>query len=141
MPPTVASSLLAMIGIFNVAGTVSSGWLTDRVSAKWLLTWYFALRGAALLCLPLLMSATVQPSLVLFVVIFGILDVATVPPTIALARTYFGEDGAIVFGGSTRHINWALAAWLSSVALCGTWSAHMTWCGSVRQGCAQWRRC
>ncbi|MGY0024294.1 MFS transporter [Streptomyces sp. YJ-C3] len=98
MPVTVAASLLSLIGIFNVAGTVASGWATDRFDPRRLLAAYYALRGASLLALPLLLSATVDPPLVAFTVAFGLLDVATVPPTIALCRAHYGTGAPVVFG-------------------------------------------
>ncbi|MFZ3570302.1 MFS transporter [Streptomyces sp. BH097] len=98
MPTTVAASLLSLIGIFNVAGTVASGWATDRMDPRRLLAAYYALRGLSLLALPLLLSASVNPPLVAFTVAFGLLDVATVPPTIALARAHFGSAAPYVFG-------------------------------------------
>lgn len=103
MPVTAAATLLSMIGIFNVLGTVSSGWLTDRVAARLLLAGYYAFRGISLLVLPLLLGPGPSVPLVSFVVVFGLLDVATVPPTIALCREAYGDDGAVVFG-------WVLAA-------------------------------
>ncbi|MFD3513371.1 MFS transporter [Streptomyces sp. NPDC058657] len=104
MPATTASSLLALIGVFNVAGTVASGWLTDRSSPRRLLALCFALRAALLLALPLLLAATATPSLLAFVVLFGLLDLATVPPVLALCRAHYGDDSAIVFGWiSTAH--------------------------------------
>ena len=51
-----------------------------------------------LLLLPFLLDAAVQPSMILFVVIYGLDWVATVPPTIALCREVFGTDGAVVYG-------------------------------------------
>lgn len=98
MPATVAASLLTMIGIFNVAGTIGSGRLTDRFDPRILHAIYFPLRGILLLLLPHLLASTVRPSVVLFMVGFGVLDVATVPPMIALCRRFYGDDGAIVFG-------------------------------------------
>ncbi len=101
MPTTVAASLLTLVGIFNVVGTIVSGWLTDRYDPRWLLALYYTLRGITLMLLPMLLGPTVQASLVIFVIFFGLLDVATVPPTIALSaiRDTFGrEDSAIVFG-------------------------------------------
>ncbi|WP_251070692.1 MFS transporter [Streptomyces sp. ISL-96] len=98
MPATLASSLLATIGVFNVAGTVASGWLTDRLDPRRLLAAYYALRGLTLLALPLLLSAHIGAPLVAFVVLFGLLDVATVPPTLALCRELYGKDSSIVFG-------------------------------------------
>lgn len=98
MPVTVAASLLSVIGLCNVAGTVGSGWATDRFDARRLLTAYYALRALCLFALPLLLAATVDVPLLAFAVLFGLLDVATVPPTVALCRTHFGADAPVVFG-------------------------------------------
>ena len=35
MPPTTSASLLALIGLFDIVGTVASGWLTDRYGVSW----------------------------------------------------------------------------------------------------------
>ncbi|WP_343245855.1 MFS transporter, partial [Streptomyces sp. SID5785] len=98
MPTTVAASLLSLIGIFNVAGTVASGWATDRADPRRLLAVYYALRGLALLALPLLLGAAVDAPLLAFTVVFGLLDVATIPPTLALCRARFGHAAPVVFG-------------------------------------------
>ena len=45
MPPTTAAGLLAVVGIFDVGGTIASGWFTDRVDPRMLLLAYYALRG------------------------------------------------------------------------------------------------
>ncbi|MFE3738279.1 MFS transporter [Streptomyces sp. NPDC059134] len=118
MAVTTASALLAVIGVFNVAGTIASGWLTDRMNARRLLAVCFALRGALLLSLPVVMAATVDPAMMVFVVAFGLLDLATVPPVLALCRTLHGEDSAIVFGwvNTAHQIGAALAASLGGVA-------------------------
>ncbi|WP_240965601.1 MFS transporter [Streptomyces zingiberis] len=118
MPVTTASTLLALIGVFNVAGTVASGWLTDRVDPRRLLAVYFVLRGALLASLPLLMASSVNPSMMVFVALFGLLDLATVPPVIALCREFYGEDSAIVFGWTSvaHQVGAALAASLGGVA-------------------------
>lgn len=133
-----AASLLAVIGVFDLIGTIASGWFTDRWDARRLLAVYYALRGISLLFLPLLFADSVRPSMLFFVVFYGLDWVATVPPTIALCREHFGDDGAIVFG-------WVLAshqfgasvvaflaglardtfgsydvAWIASGALCAT---------------------
>ncbi|WP_082497198.1 MFS transporter [Microbacterium sp. Leaf288] len=98
MPQTTAAGLLAVVGIFDIAGTVLSGWLTDRVNPRILLAVYYAGRGVSLLFLPSLLSSTVQPSIVVFIVVYGLDWVATVPPTIALCREIFGDRGPLVFG-------------------------------------------
>jgi len=98
MAQTTAAGLLAVVGIFDIVGTIASGWLTDRFNPRILLAVYYQFRGIGLLVLPLLLSATVQPSMIVFVVIYGLDWVATVPPTAAICRKTFGADGSVVFG-------------------------------------------
>lgn len=98
MSTTTAAGLLAVVGIFDIVGTIASGWLTDRFNPRILLAVYYQFRGIGLLVLPLLLSATVQPSMIVFVVIYGLDWVATVPPTAAICREVFGADGSVVFG-------------------------------------------
>ena len=92
MPTTVAAGLLATIGILDVAGTVFSGWLTDRVDPRLLLVVYYTGRGVSLLLLPSLLSPHAEPSTWVFVIFYGLDWVATVPPTIVLCRNYFGTS-------------------------------------------------
>ncbi|BAU85226.1 major facilitator superfamily permease [Streptomyces laurentii] len=103
MPVTAAAGLLAVIGVFDVVGTIASGWFTDRFEARRLLAVYYALRGVSLLFLPMLLAPSVQPPMLFFIVFYGLDWVATVPPTIALCREHYGADSAIVFG-------WVLAS-------------------------------
>jgi MFS family permease len=98
MAETTAAGLLAVVGIFDIVGTIASGWLTDRFNPRILLAVYYQFRGIGLLVLPLLLSAEVQPSMIVFVVIYGLDWVATVPPTAAICRETFGADGSVVFG-------------------------------------------
>ncbi|TQJ33419.1 MFS transporter [Arthrobacter sp. SLBN-122] len=98
MPETTAAGLLAVVGIFDIIGTIASGWLTDRFNPRILLAVYYQFRGIGLLVLPLLLNAEVQPSIIVFVVIYGLDWVATVPPTAAICRETFGADGSVVFG-------------------------------------------
>ena len=98
MVEITAAGLLALIGLFDIVGTIASGWLTDRFDSRALLGAYYALRGLSLLVLPSLIAATARPSMLVFIVFYGLDWVATVPPTIALCRQHFGDDGPIVFG-------------------------------------------
>jgi predicted MFS family arabinose efflux permease len=98
MPATTAANLLALVGLFDIAGTIASGWLTDRYDSRALLGAYYGLRGLSLLVLPMLIGSSVQPSMLVFIIFYGLDWVATVPPTIALCRQHFGNDGPIVFG-------------------------------------------
>jgi predicted MFS family arabinose efflux permease len=98
MPETTAAGLLAVVGIFDILGTIASGWLTDRFNPRILLAVYYQFRGIGLLVLPLLLGSSIQPSMIVFVVIYGLDWVATVPPTAAICRQVFGADGSVVFG-------------------------------------------
>ncbi|MEI2820574.1 MAG: MFS transporter [Marmoricola sp.] len=99
MPPTTSAGLLALIGIFDIVGTVASGWLTDRVDSRLLLAGYYFFRGIALLVVPSVLGPTVEPPLFFFVVFYGLDWVATVPPTVALCRQHFGlQRSGVVFG-------------------------------------------
>ena len=96
---TTAASLLVIVGIFDIVGTVGSGWLTDRFDPRVLLGIYYGLRGVALIALPILTGPDIQPPLLLVMVLFGLDWVATVPPTVTLCREIYGVDrGAVVFG-------------------------------------------
>jgi MFS family permease len=98
MPVTTAASLLAIVGVFDVAGTIASGWFTDRIDPRWLLGGYYFLRGGSLLLLPHLFAPTTEPPMWAFIIFYGLDWVATVPPTVALCRERFGLTGPIVFG-------------------------------------------
>lgn len=99
MPQTTAAGLLALIGIFDLVGTIASGWLTDKVDPRLLLCGYYGLRGLALLFVPALLGPDIHPNLFIFIVFYGLDWVATVPPTIALCRRHFGvARSGVVFG-------------------------------------------
>ncbi|WP_234425502.1 MFS transporter [Streptomyces kebangsaanensis] len=118
MPITTAASLLAVIGVFDVVGTIASGWFTDRFEPRRLLAVYYALRGVSLLFLPMLLAPGVHPPMVFFIVFYGLDWVATVPPTLALCREQYGEDSAIVFGWvlASHQVGAALVAYLGGAA-------------------------
>ncbi|MFF5208226.1 MFS transporter [Streptosporangium sp. NPDC000396] len=112
MPEPTAAGLLALVGIFDVVGTVVSGWLSDKVDSRILLGAYYALRGLSLMVLPSLFGATTEPSMLVFIIFYGLDWVATVPPTVALCRQIYGPDGAVVFGWvfASHQIGAAVAA-------------------------------
>jgi sugar phosphate permease len=94
---TAAASVLAMMGFFDFFGTIGSGWLSDRFDPRWLLFWYYGLRGISLLYLPF--TDFTFYGLSLFAVFYGLDWIATVPPTVKLAADRFGREKAgIVFG-------------------------------------------
>ncbi|MGY0788724.1 MFS transporter [Azospirillum argentinense] len=97
VPEVRAAGLLALMGVFDFVGTVASGWLSDRYDNRWLLFWYYGLRGLSLLFLPY--SDFTLYGLSLFAVFYGLDWIATVPPTVRLTAERFGRERAnLVFG-------------------------------------------
>jgi MFS family permease len=104
MGEVTAASLLALVGVFDVVGTIFSGWLTDRYDPRKLLFVYYFFRGLSLFLLPSILFATVHPSTLVFVIFYGLDWVATVPPTVLLCRQVLGPERATVVYG------WVFAA-------------------------------
>ncbi|HSV41727.1 MAG TPA: MFS transporter [Nocardioidaceae bacterium] len=122
MAQTTSAGLLALIGIFDIVGTVASGWLTDRVDPRYLLFGYYFLRGLSLLAVHSLLGPDVEPTLFLFIVFYGLDWVATVPPTVALCRIHFGlERSGVVFG-------WVFASHMVGAGVAASYA------GWIRQG-------
>ena len=133
MPYTTAAGLLALVGIFDIAGTVASGWLTDRVDPRLLLGVYYTLRGGSLVLLPQLFAATTEPSMWAFIIFYGLDWVATVPPTVALCRQWFGRDtGPIVFGWvfASHQLGAAVAAFAAGLVRDELGSYDLAWYGA-----------
>ena len=92
-----AASVLAMMGAFDFVGTVGSGWLSDRIDSRYLLFWYYGLRGLSLLYLPFTTFSFYGLSP--FALFYGLDWIATVPPTVKLTSQEFGREKTnVVFG-------------------------------------------
>ena len=86
-----------MVGGFDLVGTLLSGWLSDRYDNRWLLFWFYGLRGLSLLFLSL--TGFGFAAISVFAVFYGMDWVATVPPTVKLAAEKFGREKAgMTFG-------------------------------------------
>lgn len=113
LPSQTAAGYLALIGGFDVVGTILSGYLTDRFDPAKLLVAYYALRGASLIVLqPALTGGGL--GLAGFMVFYGLDWVATVPPTVTLCVNRFGiQRGPVVYGWvfAGHQVGAALAAW------------------------------
>ncbi|WP_171655623.1 MFS transporter [Paenibacillus foliorum] len=98
IPEVMAAGLLALMGLFDLFGTTLSGWLSDRFDSRWLLFWYYGLRGLSLLFLPFALDSSPM-MLLMFAVFYGLDWIATVPPTVKLATKEFGkEKSGMIFG-------------------------------------------
>ncbi|MDF2791305.1 MAG: transporter [Neobacillus sp.] len=94
-----AASMLSLMGVFDLIGTTLSGWLSDQFDNRWLLFWYYGLRGASLLFLPFAFSDGSYIFLIIFSVFYGLDWIATVPPTVNISRQIFGiEKSVVVYG-------------------------------------------
>ncbi len=112
IPEVRAAGLLAVMGVFDLIGTTFSGWLTDRFNSRYLLFWYYALRGLSLLFLPYSLA---HPAswLSFFAIFYGLDWVATVPPTVRLTANTFGKENVgVVYGwiGASHQLGASLAA-------------------------------
>ena len=116
MPATTAASLLAIVGIFDFIGTILAGWLTDKVDPKLLLVFYYGLGGVALFTVPYVLGPTAEPPLWFFIVFYGLDWIATVPPTIALTREYFGAaKSGVIYG-------WVFASHMIGAAIAAAYA-------------------
>jgi predicted MFS family arabinose efflux permease len=92
-----AASVLAMMGTFDLVGTILSGWLSDRYDSRYLLCWYYGVRGLSLAWLP--SADFTLTGLSLFAMFYGLDWIATVPPTVRLAAQAWSKQRApMVFG-------------------------------------------
>jgi predicted MFS family arabinose efflux permease len=125
MTETSAATLLALVGVFDVIGTIASGWLTDRVDPRRLLLIYYGFRGLSLLALDRALDNGGVP-LAVFVIFYGLDWVATVPPTVVLCQRTLGERGGVVYGWvfASHQFGAALAAWGAG--------AFKAWTGTYR---------
>jgi MFS family permease len=135
LSPAVGMVSLALIGFGNIFGSYGSGWLGQRVSKKWLLTWIYGLRS--LLIAVLLMAPKTPLVLYLFAFGMGLLWLSTVPLTNALVAQIFGLkhvsmlSGAVFFG---HQIGGFLGAWLGGVIFTRQGSYDLAWWISIALG-------
>jgi sugar phosphate permease len=91
MTEVAAAGLLAVTGVFAVIGATASGWLSDRVDNRYLLFWYYGLRGLSLMYLPFAFNLSFF-GLSLFSVFYGLDWIATAAPTVRLLGNAVGVE-------------------------------------------------
>jgi predicted MFS family arabinose efflux permease len=89
LPAPVSAWSLAVIGLFNMAGSLGAGWALSRgVSAKWMLSGIYASRALAVAFF--LLAPKVEATFLIFSVIIGLSYLSTVPPTAGLVSVFYG---------------------------------------------------
>ncbi len=111
------AGLLAAVGVFSFIGGTLSGWLSDRWDNRYLLFWYYGLRGLSLMYLPFDFDLSFV-GLTVFCVFYGLVWIASVPPTVRLLRGVVGSEriGIMVAWITVIHqVGGAAAAYLGGV--------------------------
>ena len=97
LPPEIAGWSLALIGLFNIAGSIAIGWAVSRWRMKSLLSLLYAARGLAVLAF--LLAPKTPAVLLMFAAVMGVTFLSTVPPTAGLVAKMFGPANmAMLFG-------------------------------------------
>jgi len=128
LAPSVASTSLALIGLFNIAGSLSVGWLGQRYRMKYLLATVYASRAVIVLIYVLMPKTAFNVFMVAGAL--GFTWLATVPPTAGLVGKLFGTRYLATLFGMTlisHQIGGFLGAWLGGVALVETGSYDWIW--------------
>jgi sugar phosphate permease len=117
MSEVLGAGLLAAVGVFSFIGGALSGWLSDRWDNRYLLFWYYGLRGLSLIYLPFAFDMSFF-GLAVFAVFYGLDWIASVPPTVRLLRGVVGSErtGMMVAWITVIHqIGGAAAAYLAGL--------------------------
>lgn len=137
LEPQVATTALALIGLFNVIGTYTAGALGQRMAKRHILSAIYALRAAAITAFVL---APLTPlSVYVFAAVMGLLWLSTVPPTNALVAQIFGVRHLSMLGGFvflSHQIGSFLGVWLGGRLFDATGSYDIVWWISVALGVA-----
>jgi MFS family permease len=126
---------LAVIGIFNIVGSLSSGWLSNRMPKRYLLSIIYFTRAAAIVAF-ITLPASPLATLV-FAAVTGLMWLSTVPPTSALVAVMFGTRWlAMLFGFAffSHQVGGFLGVLIGGIAFERTGSYNLVWWLSVLFG-------
>ena len=135
LSPDVATTALALIGLFNVIGTYAAGSLGQRMPKRYILASIYALRS---LTIVVFLLAPLTPwSVYIFSAVMGVLWLSTVPPTNATVAQIFGVQYLSMLGGFvflSHQIGSFLGVWLGGLLFDATGSYDVVWWISVALG-------
>lgn len=132
---SVATTALALIGLFNVIGTYVSGSLGQRLPKRYILSGIYLLRSVAIV---IFLSVPLTPmSVYVFAAVIGVLWLSTVPPTNAVVAQIFGVRHLSMLGGFvffSHQIGSFLGVWLGGRLYDSTGSYDVVWWIAVGLG-------
>jgi predicted MFS family arabinose efflux permease len=131
----VGALSLGTIGLFNIVGSVTSGYLGTRVPKRYLLSVIYTLRSIAIVAF--VMLPMTNATALIFSATMGLLWLSTVPPTSALVAVMFGTRWmATLFGFAffSHQVGGFLGVWLGGVLYASTGSYNIVWWLSVVLG-------
>lgn len=132
LPATVGTTVLALIGLFNIFGTYTAGWLGGRMSKPRLLTGLYLARAVVIVVF--LWAPVTQFSAYLFGMAMGFLWLSTVPLTNGTVATMFGVRNLSMLGGIVflfHQLGAFLGGWLGGVVYDQTGSYDLIWQVSI----------
>jgi len=125
---TVGGWTIATIGLFNIVGSVTAGWLGDRMPKRYLLSFIYFVRAAAIL---VFISLPVTPfSCIAFGAIMGLMWLSTVPPTNGIIAVMFGTRWLATLAGFaffSHQVGGFLGVWLGGIVFDRTGSYDPVW--------------
>ncbi|MBC3411652.1 MFS transporter [Pseudomonas sp. SWRI107] len=128
LPATTGTTVLALVGLFNIVGTYTAGWLGGRMSKPRLLTGLYLLRGVVIILF--LWAPVTQYSAYLFGIAMGLLWLSTVPLTNGTVATLFGVRNLSMLGGIVflfHQLGAFLGGWLGGVVYDQTGNYDLVW--------------
>jgi len=137
MPPHVAVTALALVGLFNIVGTWTTGWLGSRMPKRYILSFIYFGRAIAFALFFLLPLS--QLSVYVFAVALGLLWLSTVPPTNGIVAQVFGVRYLAMLAGVTffsHQVGSFLGAWLGGKLYDTTGSYDVVWWLAIALGIA-----
>lgn len=132
LPATVGTTVLALVGLFNVFGTYIAGWLGGRMSKPRLLTGLYLLRAVVIVAF--IWSPLSVWTAYAFGIAMGLLWLSTVPLTNGTVATLFGVRNLSMLGGITflfHQIGAFLGGWLGGYVYDHTGNYDLVWQVSI----------
>jgi len=132
LPPAVGAWALAIVGLFNIVGSLAMGWAVGRWRMKSLLSLVYVARGLAVLVF--LLAPKSETVVLVFAAFIGLTYLSTVPPTAGLVAKFYGPAHmATLFGFVmlSHQIGGFLGAWLGGKAFDWTGSYDWMWYADI----------